>query len=270
MSPANATPILDPRALRRHIVRMAYAGRSAHLGCAMSLVEILAVLFGEVMRYDRSAPLAPERDLLVLSKGHGVMALYACFRELGWVVDEDVSNYLANGTRLRGVSEADVPGCEVTGGSLGHGLPVAVGMAFGLLRQQSERRVWCIVGDGEMNEGSIWEAMLFAAHQRLGNLTVIVDANGFQAMGATEEVLRLEPLAAKFAAFGFATVECDGHDMPALTAALHGGEGGQGRPRAIIARTVKGHGVSFMAADNRWHYTRLTADTFAAALEELR
>ena len=260
----------DPRVLRRHIVSMAHAGRSAHLGCAMSLVEICAVLFGEVMRYDRSDPLSPERDLLVLSKGHGVMALYACFRELGWMVDEDVRNYLANGTRLRGVSEADILGCEVSGGSLGHGLPVAVGMAFGLLRRQSKRRVWCIVGDGEMNEGSMWEAMLFASHQRLGNLTVIVDANGFQAMGNTEEVLRLEPLAAKFAAFGFDTVECDGHDMPALTAALHGGEGRQGRPRALIARTVKGHGISFMAADNRWHYTRLSADTLAAALEELR
>ena len=261
--------LFDPRVLRRHIVSMAHAGRSAHLGCALSLVEICAVLFGEVMRYDRSDPLSPERDLLVLSKGHGVMALYACFRDLGWMVDEDVRTYLAHGTRLRGVSEADIPGCEVSGGSLGHGLPVAVGMAFGLLRRQSKRRVWCIVGDGEMNEGSMWEAMLFASHQRLGNLTVIVDANGFQAMGNTEEVLRLEPLAAKFAAFGFATVECDGHDIPAITAALHGGGDGQGRPRAVIARTVKGHGISFMAADNRWHYTRLTADTLAAALEEL-
>jgi transketolase len=264
------TAVFDPRVLRRHILHMAYHGRSAHVGCALSLVEICAALFSEGMRYDRSDPLAPERDLLVLSKGHGVLALYACFRELGWVSDEDFSNYLGNGTRLRGASEADVPGCEVTSGSLGHGLPVAVGMAFGLLLGQTKRRVWCVVGDGEMNEGAMWEAMLFAAHRRLGNLTVIVDANGFQAMGQTEEVLRMEPLASKFTAFGFETVECDGHDVSAIASALRSEQETQSAPRAVIARTVKGHGVSFMASDNRWHYTRLNDDTLAAALEELR
>lgn len=264
------TAVLDPRVLRRHILHMAYHGRAAHLSCALSLVEICAALFSEGMRYDRSDPLSPERDLLVLSKGHGVMALYACFRELDWLSDEDFRNYLCNGSRLRGVSEADVPGCEVSSGSLGHGLPVAVGMAFGLLLRQTKRRVWCIVGDGEMNEGTMWEAMLFAAHRRLGNLTVIVDANGFQAMGQTEEVLRTEPLASKFAAFGFDTVECDGHDVSAIARALRRGEEGQTVPLAVIARTVKGHGISFMASDNRWHYTRLNDDTFAAALEELR
>lgn len=260
----------DPRVLRRRILQMAHAGRSPHVGCAFSLVEICAALFGGVMRYDRRDPRAPHRDLLVLSKGHGVMALYACFQELGWLGEDEARNYLANGTLLRGVSEADVPGCEVSSGSLGHGLPVAVGMAFGLQRQQSDRRVWCIVGDGEMNEGSVWESMLFAAHRGLRNLTLIVDANGFQAMGRTGDVLGLEPLAAKFTAFGFATVECDGHDVPALAAALTGGSGGRPQPRAVIARTVKGHGVSFTAADNRWHYRRLDDVTLAAALEELR
>ena len=264
------TAAFDPRDLRRHILFMAHHGRSAHVGCALSLVEICAALFGGVMRYDRSDPLSPERDILVLSKGHGVMALYACFRELGWVGDEELRNYLVNGTRLRGVSEANVPGCEVTGGSLGHGLPVAVGMAYGLLRRQSQRRVWCVVGDGEMNEGAIWEAMLFAAHHRLVDLTMIVDANGFQAMGHTDDVLRLEPLVAKCAAFGFDTVECDGHDMTALAAVLHDGRDERARPRAVIARTVKGSGVSFMAADNRWHYRRIDDGTLAAALGEIR
>lgn len=261
--------ILDPRLLRRRILQLAHKGRSPHLGCAFSLVEICAALFGGVMRYDRSDPNSPLRDLLVLSKGHGVMALYACFQELGWLAEADGSNYLANGTRLRGVSEADVPGCEVSSGSLGHGLPVAVGMAFGLRRQRSDRRVWCIVGDGEMNEGSVWEAMLFAVHRSLGNLTVIVDANGFQAMGRTEDVLGLEPLAAKFTAFGFVTVECDGHDVPALTAALSPRAADTSQPRAVIARTIKGQGVSFTAADNRWHYRRLDDETLAAALLEL-
>ena len=222
------------------------------------------------MHYDRTNPAAPDRDLLVLSKGHGVMALYACFRELGWIGDDDIRSYLHNGSRLRGLCESDIPGCEVTSGSLGHGLPVAVGMAYGLARLNSGRRVWCIVGDGEMNEGSMWEAMLFAAHRRLGNLTVIVDANGFQAMGRTDEVLSTEPLVAKFEAFGFATVECDGHDLPALNAALTPYDVPRHAPRAVIARTVKGHGLSFAAADNRWHYTRLDEATRAAALEELR
>lgn len=262
--------MFDPRILRRHIVDLAYHGRSAHLGCALSLVEISAALYGGVMRYDRHNPAAPDRDLLVLSKGHGVMALYACFRELGWIGDDDIRSYLHNGTRLRGLSESDIPGCEVTSGSLGHGLPVAVGMAYGLARLHSHRRVWCIVGDGEMNEGSMWEAMLFAAHRRLEKLTVIVDANGFQAMGRTDEVLSTEPLVAKFEAFGFATVECDGHDLPALTAALTPHDAPRHAPRAVIARTVKGHGLSFAAADNRWHYTRLDEATRAAALEELR
>lgn len=222
------------------------------------------------MRYDRQNPSDPERDLLVLSKGHGVIALYACFRELGWITDGDVRGYLGNGTRLRGLCESDVPGCEVSSGSLGHGLPVAVGMAYGLARLHSRRRVWCIVGDGEMNEGSMWEAMLFAAQHRLEKLTVIVDANGFQAMGRTDEVLSTEPLVAKFEAFGFATMECDGHDLQALTAALAPHDGHRQAPRAVIARTVKGHGISFAAADNRWHYTRLDDATRTAALEELR
>jgi transketolase len=262
--------LFEPRTLRRHIVELAYHGRSAHLGCALSLVEICAALYSGVMRYDRHNPAAPVRDLLVLSKGHGVMALYACFRELGWIGDDDILSYLHNGSRLRGLCESDIPGCEVTSGSLGHGLPVAVGMAYGLSRLHSGRRVWCIVGDGEMNEGSMWEAMLFAAHHHLEKLTVIVDANGFQAMGRTAEVLSTEPLVAKFEAFGFATVECDGHDLPALTAALAPHDGHRHAPRAVVARTVKGHGLSFAAADNRWHYTRLDDATRAAALEELR
>jgi len=261
--------LFDTRILRRHIVELAYHGRSAHLGCALSLVEICAALYGGVMRYDRQNPAAPDRDLLVLSKGHGVMALYACFRALGWIAEDDIRSYLHNGTRLRGLSESDVPGCEVTSGSLGHGLPVAVGMAYGLARLHSRRRVWCIVGDGEMNEGSMWEAMLFAAHRRLVNLTVIVDANGFQAMGRTDDVLSTEPLVAKFEAFGFATVECDGHDLPALTTALTPHADDRHSPRAVIARTVKGQGLSFAADDNRWHYTRLDEATRAAALEEL-
>lgn len=258
----------DPRALRRHVLRMAHRGASPHVGCALSIVEICAALYGGGMRYDPADPRHPDRDLLVLSKGHGVMALYACFRELGWLGEADLANYLAAGTRIRGLCEVDVPGCEVSSGSLGHGLPVAVGMALGLARRGSGRRVFCIAGDGELDEGSMWEAILLAAHRRLSNLTLFVDANGCQAMGRCDEILRTEPLMGKFAAFGFDAVECDGHDVEALRALCRRTPDDAGRPLAVVARTEKGHGVSFMAGDNVWHYRRVDDDSLAAALRE--
>lgn len=267
-SPSRANSF-DPRALRRHVLRMAYRGQSVHVACAFSIIEMCAVLYRSFLKYDPRDPTCPDRDYIILSKGHGVMAMYACFYEIGWLRDEDLDNYFKDGTHLRGLCEADVPGCEVTSGSLGHGLPIACGIAFGLKRKGSTRRVYCIVGDGEMNEGPMWEALLFAAHQQLDNLVVIVDANQFQAMGRTEEVLGLEPLPAKLQAFGCNTLECDGHDEAALQHALSTLAGSTGRPGAIVARTLKGQGVSFMAGDNRWHYTRLSDDIFTKAMAEL-
>ena len=258
-----------PNDLRRHILRMAFHGQSVHIACAFSLVEICSVLYSQFLRYNPSDPASPDRDYLILSKGHGVMAMYACFRQLGWLTDSDLDNYFGDGTRLRGLCEADVPGCEVTSGSLGHGLPIATGIAFGLKRLGSDRHVYCSVGDGEMTEGPMWEALLFAAHQRLDNLTVIVDANKYQAMGRTEDVLGLEPLTSKFEAFGFTAQECNGHDIHALARCLSDLVNSGPRPTAIVARTTKGHGVSFMADDNRWHYTRLTKQDYLNAIEEL-
>lgn len=269
---APGRPQFDPRTLRRHIIDMALAGRSVHVGCAFSIVEILSVLYSSLLRYNPDDPGHPDRDYLVLSKGHGVMALYACMREIGWIGAQDVFAYLADGSRLHGLCEAGVPGCEVTSGSLGHGLPVAVGIALGLVRRgRAGQRVYCIVGDGEMNEGTMWESLLFAAHHRLANLVVIVDANGHQAMDATAHVIAMEPLAEKFRAFGFVTAECDGHDTASLEACLRSMTTGCGerRPRAVVARTVKGKGVGFMEGDNAWHYLRLDATTAARALPEL-
>jgi transketolase len=248
---------------------MAYKGQSVHVACAFSIVEICAVLHARFLDLGPQPPQAADRDYLVLSKGHGVMALYACFRELGWLDDGHLDAYFRDGTSLRGLCEADVPGCEVTSGSLGHGLPIATGIALGLKRLRSHHRVFCIVGDGEMNEGPMWESLLFASHHRLDNLTVIVDANQFQAMGRTEEVLGLEPLPAKFEAFGFTVRECDGHDLGLLETSIASLLQATGRPTALVARTLKGHGVSFMAGDNRWHYTRLSDDTYARAIAEL-
>lgn len=262
----------EPHQLRKTVLDMAYAGSTVHIGCAFSLIEMLAVLYRSHLNLgDRSNPHSPDRDYLVLSKGHGVMAQYACMKELGWLTDADIQNYFGNGTILKGLSDAHVPGLEVSSGSLGHGLSVGVGLALAAKRKKTGQRCFAIVGDGEINEGAIWEALLFAAHAELSNLLVIVDENGFQAMGSTAEVMRLDCIAEKLEAFGFATREVDGHSEAALDAALGELLAMQStRPRAIVARTIKGKGVSFMENDNAWHYTRLNADTYAAAVAELQ
>ena len=246
---------------------MAFSGQAVHIGCAFSLVEIFSVLYEKVLNFNSANPLDPERDYLVLSKGHGVMAQYACFYEMGWIDELDVNSYFADGSRLHGLSESHTAGCEVTSGSLGHGLPIAVGIAKGLQLKKNPQKVFTIVGDGELNEGSVWEALLFAAHHQLQNFLVIVDANEFQAMGKTSDVMNMEPLAEKFTAFGFETLECDGHDLKKLAAAFVSFN--SSRPKALIARTIKGKGVSFMENNNNWHYTRLTEATLASALAEI-
>ncbi len=271
---SNTSVDLSPGALRKVVLEMAYFGKTVHIACAFSLIEMVSVLYRKHLRFNPKDARAADRDYLVLSKGHGVMALYAVFYQLGWLDRKAVEGYFCDGSLLHGLSEAHIPGLETTSGSLGHGLPIAAGMAMGLTRQADgkcadAKHVYCIVGDGEMNEGSMWEAILFAAHHRLGNLTVLVDANGFQAMGKIEDVLGMEPFVDKFKAFGWDTVECDGHSVVALDRELARPRDADGKPRAIIARTVKGKGVSFMEGDNRWHYTRLDDATFKAAVAEV-
>lgn len=261
----------DARQLRKTILRMAHAGSSVHIACAFSIVEILAVLYRSHLRLG-SRPNWPGRDYLVLSKGHGVMAVYACLYELGWLSDADIDSYFGDGTRLKGLSDAHVPGLEVSSGSLGHGLSVGVGLALAAKRMRTGQRCFVIAGDGEMNEGAIWEALLFAAHHELSNLLVIVDANGYQAMGRTDEVLGLGSIADKLRTFGFEIGEVNGHDETALDTRI--GDLMQvlsKRPRALVAHTVKGRGISFMEGDNSWHYRRLNKESsYAAALAELQ
>jgi transketolase len=264
-------PDLSPSALRKIVLEMAFHGKTVHIPCAFSMVEIVSSLYSKFLRYDAKNPRWEDRDYLVLSKGHGVMALYAAFHQLGWIGRAEVEGYFSDGSALHGLSEAHIPGLEVTSGSLGHGLPIAVGLALGFkLRAEKEgkksRRVFCIVGDGEMNEGSMWEALLFAGHHELDNLCVVVDANGFQAMGRIGEILDMEPFVDKFTAFGFDATECDGHSLEALDREF---SRQSAKPRAIVARTVKGKGVSFMEHDNTWHYTRLDQDKFDRALAEV-
>lgn len=260
----------DSATLRRTVLEMAYAGSTVHIPCAFSIVEILAVLYRDHLNLGDGSPRADGRDYLVLSKGHGVMAQYACLRELGWLGDADIHGYFANGTALKGLSDAHVPGLEVTSGSLGHGLSVGVGMAFGSKRKASKQRCYAIVGDGEMNEGAIWEAILFAAQFKLDNLILIVDENGYQAMGTTRDVMCLGDIAQKLDAFGFESRTVDGHDEEAIDRALSEFKRStSGKPKGLVAKTVKGKGVSFMEHDNAWHYTRLNRETYAAALAEL-
>ena len=261
----------QPASLRRTVIRMAYAGSTVHIACAFSIVEILAVLYRAHLRGDcRREASCTDRDYLVLSKGHGVMAQYACLYELGVLGDEHIDRYFADGTPLKGLSDVHVPGCDVTAGTLGHGLSVGVGLALAAKRRGTGQRVWAVVGDGELNEGPIWEAMLFSAHFKLDNLVVVVDENRFQAMGTTDEVMSLGRIAAKFESFGFEVAEVDGHDERALDAAFSRLSASRdGRPKAVVARTVKGKGVSFMENDNRWHYTRLDEALYRSALAEL-
>lgn len=259
-----------PDRMRRTVLEMAYAGSTVHIGCAFSIIELLTVLYRNHLRYPANDPHAEGRDYLVLSKGHGVMAQYACMHELGWLNDAQIQGYFSDGSDLKGLSDSRVPGLEVTSGSLGHGFSVGVGIAMGLQRKGTDQKVYAIVGDGELNEGPIWEGALVAAHHRMDNLMLIVDKNGFQAMGTTEEVLTLGDLSAKFSSFGFETLEVDGHDEAAVDAAIrHLWANGVGKPKAMIAKTVKGKGVPFMESDNRWHYTRLNAQTFAEAIDAL-
>ena len=254
--------------LRKIVLDMAYAGSTVHIGCAFSIIELLAVLYRNHLRYPGNNPLAADRDYLVLSKGHGVMAQYACMRELGWLKDEAFSAYFSDGSDLKGLSDSRIPGLEVTSGSLGHGFSVGVGLAMGAKLKGTDQKTYALVGDGEVNEGPIWEGALFAAHHQLKNFMVIIDENGFQAMGRTEEVLRLGSIQAKFESFGFESIAIDGHDEIAIGNAITQlWASASLAPKALIAKTVKGKGVPFMENNNIWHYTRLDSETYAQALK---
>ena len=249
---------------------MAYAGSTVHIGCAFSIIELLAVLYRSYLRYPGNDPIAADRDYLVLSKGHGVMAQYACMRELGWLNDEAFSGYFSDGSDLKGLSDSRIPGLEVTSGSLGHGFSVGVGMALGAKLRGTDQKTYALVGDGEINEGPIWEGSMFAAHHALQNFMVIVDENGFQAMGRTQEVLALGSIQAKFESFGFEALTVDGHDEDAIYSTINRlCMSGSKAPKALIAKTVKGKGVPFMEHNNIWHYTRLDQGSYVKALAAL-
>ncbi|MGZ3871220.1 MAG: transketolase [Bacteriovorax sp.] len=260
-----------PKDLRKTILRMAYNAQSVHIGCSFSLVEIAHVLYSKFVDSKKLLSLASDRDYVCLSKGHGVMAIYANLFALGMIKEEEIEHYFSDGSSLTGLSDAHVPGIEVSGGSLGQGITVATGIALSKKIDNATSKIFCIVGDGELNEGSAWEAIMIAAHRQLNNFIVIVDANSFQAMGRCESVLNMESFRDKFEAFNFEALECDGHDTEALEKNLLILVNSQSsKPKALIARTTKGKGVSFMENDNIWHYTRLNPETYQKALSELK
>ncbi len=268
--PDTPSPRELARRIRRHVLRMTHAAGAAHVGTSLSMAELLAVLYGGVLRIDPARPAWPDRDRFLLSKGHGSAGLYACLAERGFFPTAWLDSFCRDGSPLVGhVTHTGVPGVEVSTGALGHGLSIACGMAWSAQREGRAFRVFALLSDGECDEGAVWEAALFAGHQGLDNLVAIVDYNKIQSLGAVAEVLRLEPLGAKWTAFGFATREIDGHDPAAIGEALGAVPFERGRPSCVVAHTVKGKGVSFMEGQLRWHYRSPDAGELARALDEL-
>jgi transketolase len=256
------------RLLRRHVAEMTHRAKASHIGTCYSSADLMAVLYGEVLRVRPAEPAWPARDRFILSKGHGAAVLYAALAEAGFFPLEWLDGFCKDGSPLGGhATHSGAPGVEVSTGALGHGLPIACGMALALLGAGPER-VFALLGDGELNEGSTWEAALFAAQQRLGNLVAIVDCNQMQGMGRNRDILDLEPLADKWRSFNWRVRDIDGHDHAAIHRALQP-EAGSPAPMVVLARTVKGKGVSFMEHQLLWHYRSLNADELALALAEL-
>ncbi len=256
--------------IRKHCVRMTGKANASHIGSSLSAADILAVLYGRALRYDPQRPDWPDRDRFILSKGHGCAALYAILAECGFFPIDWLDSFHQNGSPLAGhVTHKNVPGIEVSTGSLGHGLALGTGMAIAAKRDASPYRVFCLLSDGECDEGSTWEAALFAPHHKLDNLIAIVDYNKIQSLGTVKEVMDLEPLAAKWRAFGWAVRELDGHDLPVVEEALMQVPYERGRPSCIVAHTVKGKGVSFMENKLLWHYRAPLGEDLEKALAEL-
>jgi transketolase len=266
----------DPEVLawliRRNGLEMSHLSRGSHIGSVFSVAEIIAVLYTGVLNVDPRDPAKPDRDRLILSKGHAGSAVYAALAETGFFPVEQLKTHYADGSILSGhVSHKGVPGVEVSTGSLGHGLGIGAGMALGAKMDGSTWRTYVVMGDGECDEGSVWEAALQAAQYRLDRLTAVVDYNHMQSLTTVENTLRLEPFEAKWRDFGWRAESVNGHDTAALRAAFaRAAEGeGSGKPAVILAHTVKGKGVSFMENNILWHYRTPQGEEYEAALKEL-
>ena len=256
-------------AIRAHTVQMVHRVNASHVGGGLSMADLLAVLYQDVLRVHPTEPQHPDRDRFILSKGHACAALYATLALKGFFPVEELQQFGQDGSRLMTHISHKVPGVEFSTGSLGHGLGFACGKALAAKRQKKNWRVFAMLSDGELDEGSNWEAILFAPHHRLDNLVAMVDYNKIQSLGSVRDVLDLAPLAEKFRAFGWAVKEIDGHDHDAIRHALQTLPFEPGKPGCLIANTVKGKGVDFMENKLLWHYRTPNGDQVRLALEQL-
>lgn len=255
--------------LRLHALRMTSRARSSHIGSCLSMTDLLAVLYAEFLDVRPEEPDWPERDRLLVSKGHAAAVLYAVLAEVGFFPLDRLDRYGEDGQPLSGhVTHSNNPGVEASSGSLGHGLSLGAGIAVGLRKRGSDARVVVLLSDGECDEGSIWEAALFAPHHKLSNLVAIVDYNKIQSFGSVKDVLDLEPFADKWRAFGWNVIEIDGHDHADIRTALEQAKAGDA-PTVVIAHTIKGKGVSFMEGRLEWHYKSASPEQLQQAIEEV-
>jgi len=254
--------------IRKHAMNMTSVGGSSHIGSILSIADILAVLYGSVMNYKADEPKWSNRDRFILSKGHAGAGVYAALAESGFMPVEKLKTHYQDGSDLSGhVSHKGIPGVEFSTGSLGHGFPVATGMALAAKINRDKHNIYVLMSDGECDEGSNWEAALFAPHHKLDNLVVIIDRNKLQSIHSTEDTLSLEPFVDKWQAFGWNVVNVDGHDHQKLLDAC--GSMVTGKPLCIVANTIKGKGVSFMEDNILWHYRSPQGEEYNTAMQEL-
>ena len=251
---------------RKLALEMVHRIDASHIGGALSMADLLAVLYSEILNVRPEDPRWPERDRFILSKGHCCSIVYATLALRGFFPMIELETFGRDGSRLMTHISHKVPGVEFSTGSLGHGLPFACGKALAAKRRKAAWRVFAMLSDGELDEGSNWEAILFAPHHRLDNLTLLVDYNKIQSLGGVSEVMELEPLADKFRAFRWSVREIDGHDHEAIREALSGGAWEEGKPNCLIAHTIKGKGVDFMENQLAWHYRSPGADLLERAI----
>lgn len=255
--------------MRIDVLNMVYRARASHVGSCFSVIDILAVLYGQVMHVRPQEPTWFGRDRFILSKGHAAAAVYAALANIGVISRTDLETYGMDGSRYMTHVSHKITGVEFSSGSLGHGLPFGVGKALAAKKRGETWRVFVLLSDGEMDEGTNWEALMFAAHHRLDNLVAVIDYNKLQSLTSISQTLGLEPLVDKLTAFGWAVREVDGHDHAALARDLSSTPWTEGRPSLLLAHTTKGKGVSFMENKVEWHYRSPSAEQLSLALAEL-
>lgn len=255
--------------IRKHAVNMTSLGNSSHIGSILSIADILAVLYGAVLKYDAKNPNWIDRDRFILSKGHAGAGVYAVLAECGFIPLDKLKTHYQNGSDLSGhVSHKGIPGVEFSTGSLGHGLPVASGMALAAKINKKKHRVFTVLSDGECDEGSNWEAALFASHHKLNNLIVIIDRNRLQSINSTEDTLALEPFYDKWKSFGWEALNIDGHNHKDIFKSCND-DVSKNKPLCVIANTTKGKNVSFMENNTLWHYRSPQGEEYKLAIDEL-